>query len=50
MTTWKQAGHRALYSGGAAALLSALTLAICGKDRTKRPRRPIERSEPVGLG
>ena len=31
MTTWKQAGHRALYSGSAAALLSAITLAVCGK-------------------
>lgn len=31
MTTWKQAGRRALYSGSAAAVLSALALAICGR-------------------
>jgi hypothetical protein len=31
MTTWKQAAHRALYSGAAAAALSAITLAVCGK-------------------
>jgi hypothetical protein len=30
-TTWKQAAHRALYSGAAAAVLSAITLAVCGK-------------------
>lgn len=41
MTTWKQAGHRALYTGGAAAMLSALTLAICGKIERNAPGAPL---------
>jgi hypothetical protein len=41
MTTWKQASQRALYSGGAAAVLSALALAICGKLERNSPGAPL---------
>lgn len=41
MTSWKQAGRRALWSGSMAAMLSALTLAVCGAVERKRPAGPM---------